>query len=691
MRRVVTSAVGLAILAGASYVGVANHIGSEISSSIGIYERRLLEIDGVSITRLSYERRLFGGEIVYDIGWRPSKEDPLRQLLEGAFGPDTPPELRSVGRIPVRHGPWAGKFAAARAEVQATLPDAMRHHFPKYPGQAPWLQVDMVLDWSSTLTADFRFVSYSGRVGDPANASAIELTLDGLAGKITVAGATAAAAVEFTLPRLQISHRTQQLQLNDIRLTSAGGRTPTDTVKAEFAIGALSAEDKGAVPLKLATGLLLLEIDAERSWPYLWTGRSGFDLKSLTVEAAGKGASLTSLSSRTETKRSGERVTLSSSLDVGPSTIVGVKLPSLALQFSVHHIEGKPLNELLEAVELTAIHEPESLSDLVLARLPLLGEKLIAAGPRLSLDRFALSVRKADDVGITFSTGVAPGANFSFDQIDALVEALEARTTIVANLGAIEDLLLLVERLDAIVDDRLPLTAEHDAAVRERFGRTRTAIARQPLISIDEDTMRLEARLSRGKLEVNGKPVDLFQALDTFGEIASGLSSLLIEPSSHPAQSAAGPGRGDGGSARTRLNVNGTPSSGKLHLGRGFIPDPWSIELTASGRTPLEDQLGPDCIGFVDASRPDVVLDYAAGTRNLHIYAKSNSDTALIVQTPGGQWVCNDDGLDLNFDPAVEITLPEQGKYAIWLATIERGAADAILFFSESSPTSRQR
>ena len=49
MRKFVTSAVGLVILAGASYGGVAYQIGSEISSGIGIYERRLLEIDGVSV------------------------------------------------------------------------------------------------------------------------------------------------------------------------------------------------------------------------------------------------------------------------------------------------------------------------------------------------------------------------------------------------------------------------------------------------------------------------------------------------------------------------------------------------------------------------------------------------------------------------------------------------------------------
>ena len=689
MRKFVTSAVGLVILAGASYGSVAYQIGSEISSAIGIYERRLLEIDGVSVMRLSYERRLFGGEIVYDIAWRPSREDPMRQLLEATLGPNAPPELRTAGQIPVRHGPWVGRFAAARAEIQATLPDAMRRFLPKYPGQAPWIQVNMVLDWSRTLTADLRFVDYSGRVEDPADASAIELTLDGLAGKITVADTTAAVAAEFTLPRLQIGHRTQQLQLRDIRMTSAGRRTSTDTVKGEFIVGALSAEDKGAHPLMIAAGPLSLEFDAERSWPYLWTGRSGFDLKRLTADAAGKRVSLSSLSVRSETKKSGERVTLSSSLDVGPSTFAGANLPALVLQLSAHDLEGRPLSDLLEAVELTTIHEPDSLLDLILARMPLLGEQLMTAGPKLSLDRFALSVRKADDLGVTFSAGVAPGTKIPFDQIDVLVEALEAHTTIVASLGAIEELLVLAERLDAIADDRLPFEARHDAKVRERFAQARTVIARQPLISIDGDTMRLDVRLSRGKLEVNGKPVDLFQALGTFGEIASGLVDVLSAPSPDPAQSATGPGRGE--SASTKPNALGTPSFGRLSLGPGFAPDPKSIALTAKGRTPLDDRLGPECIGFVDASRPDVVLDYAAGSRSLHIYAESNADTALIVQTPAGQWICNDDSPDSSLDPAVSIARPMPGRYTIWVATIERGEADATLFFSESNPLPRQR
>lgn len=118
-------------------------------------------------------------------------------------------------------------------------------------------------------------------------------------------------------------------------------------------------------------------------------------------------------------------------------------------------------------------------------------------------------------------------------------------------------------------------------------------------------------------------------------------------------------------------------------LDEGFTPDPWSYGLTAGGSVSVD--LGECSYGTV-AEAPDAELTYSSsGGSTLYIYATSGSDTTILVNTAGGQWVCNDDGYG-DGDPIVVIRNAPAGVYDIWVGTYGSDTTPATLYVSEIDP-----
>jgi hypothetical protein len=51
----------------------------------------------------------------------------------------------------------------------------------------------------------------------------------------------------------------------------------------------------------------------------------------------------------------------------------------------------------------------------------------------------------------------------------------------------------------------------------------------------------------------------------------------------------------------------------------------------------------------------------------LSFYVEARDDTVLLVNTPDGEWHCNDDFSGLN--PALTFDAPREGQYDIWVGT----------------------
>lgn len=126
------------------------------------------------------------------------------------------------------------------------------------------------------------------------------------------------------------------------------------------------------------------------------------------------------------------------------------------------------------------------------------------------------------------------------------------------------------------------------------------------------------------------------------------------------------------------------PTYGSVRLNAGFLPDPHTVSMTAGGAIALN--MGECSYGHV-AEAPDVNFYYTSnGSNTLYFYARSGSDTTLLVNEPDGSWVCNDDGLGEGTNPMIVLPGAGSGLYNIWVGTYGTSLAPATLYISEIDP-----
>jgi hypothetical protein len=121
------------------------------------------------------------------------------------------------------------------------------------------------------------------------------------------------------------------------------------------------------------------------------------------------------------------------------------------------------------------------------------------------------------------------------------------------------------------------------------------------------------------------------------------------------------------------------PTFGGKKLVAGFTPDPFTKDVVAGG--PIQTSLG-GVTAWV-AKAPDFRLNYTAGNFALTFHVKSTADTTLLIRTPDGKWLADDDG-DGFPNPKIKIDKPLTGQYDIWVGTIPQGQTpQAKLFITE--------
>lgn len=158
--------------------------------------------------------------------------------------------------------------------------------------------------------------------------------------------------------------------------------------------------------------------------------------------------------------------------------------------------------------------------------------------------------------------------------------------------------------------------------------------------------------------------------------LASGLAVLLAAGAGFAQQKAPQAGALPDWRAQPRYST--------LNLRAGFEPDPQEVQVEAGGNREA-DPVGQGCSGWIDFERPDVDLNYTAGSYPLFISANSQVDTTIVINDPSGRWLCNDDFDGLN--PGVLFERPQSGNYNIWIGTFERGQPrPATVRVSEVAP-----
>ncbi len=110
-----------------------------------------------------------------------------------------------------------------------------------------------------------------------------------------------------------------------------------------------------------------------------------------------------------------------------------------------------------------------------------------------------------------------------------------------------------------------------------------------------------------------------------------------------------------------------SPSFGTVSLQAGFIQDPHIVGLLSGGAVPAREING-ELRGFI-AAVPDVTLHWHGSTENLRVFfnaEEGNQDTTLVIHTPDGRWIGNDDAFDGTLNPMLELSGYGEGRYAIW-------------------------
>jgi hypothetical protein len=131
------------------------------------------------------------------------------------------------------------------------------------------------------------------------------------------------------------------------------------------------------------------------------------------------------------------------------------------------------------------------------------------------------------------------------------------------------------------------------------------------------------------------------------------------------------------------LDRNLPPNYGEVGLASGFLPDPASAPITAGGSVPAGDSM-PECRGYV-TSAPDLNLYWNGSGSRLRLFFVpdgATDDTTLVVSTPNGDWLCNDDTYGLN--PGIDIDGAPSGVYAIWVGSyMPEQFIPGTLYFTE--------
>jgi hypothetical protein len=121
--------------------------------------------------------------------------------------------------------------------------------------------------------------------------------------------------------------------------------------------------------------------------------------------------------------------------------------------------------------------------------------------------------------------------------------------------------------------------------------------------------------------------------------------------------------------AQSRLLIGGSSSNFGSHtLSGGFMPDPWTTQITSGGSLDASNMsLGSGCRGFV-TRQPDFILNYRNAASFLRFYATGNGDTTLVINDAAGNWHCNDDSHG-GLNPTVDLSNPPSGQYDIWVGS----------------------
>ena len=108
-----------------------------------------------------------------------------------------------------------------------------------------------------------------------------------------------------------------------------------------------------------------------------------------------------------------------------------------------------------------------------------------------------------------------------------------------------------------------------------------------------------------------------------------------------------------------------------LNLEAGYPLDPFLVSVNGGGDV-AASTLSEECTGYVNAD-PTVALNWTGEADFVEAFFYSDHDPVLVIQTPDGEFLCNDDANAQLLDPVVQIDDLTSGRYSIWVGAADEG------------------
>lgn len=135
-------------------------------------------------------------------------------------------------------------------------------------------------------------------------------------------------------------------------------------------------------------------------------------------------------------------------------------------------------------------------------------------------------------------------------------------------------------------------------------------------------------------------------------------------------------------------NVLGDPHYGAIEFGNASSHQT-SREISAGGSFALSE-MNPNYDGYI-SSIPDLQMSYSAGNGELSFDVESinaGDDPVLLVFSPSGEFLFNDDSEENEYDSKITIEDPESGNYAIWVGNYDSEDFIPTLLVISETPVS---
>jgi len=108
-----------------------------------------------------------------------------------------------------------------------------------------------------------------------------------------------------------------------------------------------------------------------------------------------------------------------------------------------------------------------------------------------------------------------------------------------------------------------------------------------------------------------------------------------------------------------------------MNLEAGFVLDPFLVSVNGGGDVDAST-LGDGCTGYI-SENPILTVDWSGETDFVDVFFYSEHDPVLVIQTPDGEYLCNDDASDALLDPQIKLESPEPGRYNFWVGSFDEG------------------